>query len=183
MSESLFQRKLESKPAATTTPHALIEKEIEHLKKRKTARYGDKPRQRASMWAFGIVMCALVGLYIMDPVLHAWYKGEAVHTYTYLHNFGTGKEADELATSGILRPEEIVTLNRGTATDKDYYATPQDAARAARTIINFMASVKALHYGRYEDLSFLGRVRYDLFIRTGLTPPTAWDFLDPGVGG
>jgi hypothetical protein len=180
MSSSLFQRR-PVETAGPATPHELIEKEVAHLKKGKTARYGDKPVRRASIWAFALVICALIGLYIMDPVLHAWYKSEAIHTYTYLHNFGTSEQAAELASSGILRPEEIVELDRSQLTYKEDYNTPRDALQASHTIIQYMASVRKLRDGKYEKLDFLGTLRYDLFIRNGLNTPTAWDSLDPVV--
>lgn len=182
MSDSLFRRNPIETAPGPATPQELIEKEVAHLKKKRgTARYGDKPVRRASIWGLVIVMCGIVWLYIMDPVLHAWYKGEAIHTYTYLHNFGTSEQATELATSGILRPEEIVELNRSQKTDKDYYATPRDALQTAHTIILYMNSVRKLHDGKYEKLDFIGTIRYDLFLRNGLPTPTAWDGLDPAV--
>ena len=180
MAQSLFQRKVEANPAGLT-PHELIEHEVAHLKKRGTARHGDKPHRSFALGTTLFILCAVLGLYILDPIMHAWYRYDAIHAYTYLHNFGVGKEADELATSGLFRPEEIVQLDRNLETDKDDYATPQDAAKTARTILHYMASVKALHAGRYEQLDWFERFRYDIFIRAGLMPPTAWDFLDPDV--
>jgi hypothetical protein len=179
MAQSLFQRKPEG-PSAPPTPHELIEREIGHLKKKKLARYGDNPR-KMSLWLLVAVACALVWLYIQDPVEHAWYKGEAIKAYLYLHNYGAGKEADELAASGILQPEEITQLNQRHDSFQDYYPTPQAAARSALTIVSYMASVKELHAGRYENLDPLGRLRYALFVRFGIVPPTDWPFLDPGV--
>ena len=183
MGESLFQRKPDAASAPTSlTPHQMIEKEVEHLKKGKLARYGDKPVRKASIWLIVVTLCALVWLYIMDPVMHAWYKYEAAHAYRYLHNYGAGKEFAELAASGILSPEEIHQLDRSTQTDKDYYSTPRAGAQAAQTIVDYMASVKALHKGVYVNLDPVGRVRYTLFVRYGIIPPTSWNFLDPGIG-
>jgi hypothetical protein len=181
MADSLFRRHREAK-TGSTTPQELIEKEVAHLKKGTTARYGNKPRRNLSVWLAGLFVCALILLYIMDPLLHAWYKGEAVHAYVYLHNAGTGTEANELAGSGILRPEEVAQLNRSLRNYRDYYSTPQDAARTARWITSYMASVKTLHAGAYDNLNPLQRLRYELFMRTGLVPPISWDFLDPDVG-
>lgn len=183
MGESIFQRKSDTASApAPLTPRELIDKEIEHLKKRKMARYGDKPVRRASIWLAVVVVGGLIWLYIMDPVMHAWYKYDAAHAYRYLHNYGGGNELTELATSGILSPEEIHELNRSTNTDKDYYSTPLAGAKAARAIVDYMASVRQLHAGAYGNLDTLGRVRYTLFVRYGIIPPTKWNFLDPGIG-
>ena len=181
MAESLFHRKAEAKPASTRTPHELIQKEVAHLRKRATARHGDKPRRKFAIAATLTVVCLLLGLFFMDPILHAWYRYDAIHAYTYLHYFGGGKEANELATSGILRPDEVHQLNLSPETYKDDFATPRAAAQNARAIIDYMASVRALHSGRYEDLHWLGRLRYDIFVRIGLMPPASWDFLDPDI--
>jgi len=182
MGEPLFQRKTETAPAPIT-PHDLIEKEVAHLKKGTTARYGDQPARKMSSWLIVLAVGALLWLYLMDPIEHAWYKGEAMHTYRYLHNYGAGKDFSELAASGILKPEELHQLDLSTQTDKDYYDTPATAARTAQTIIAYMASVKQLHAGTYANLDALGRVRYTLFVRFGIIPPTAWNFLDPSVAG
>jgi len=180
MGDSLFQRKPPAKKAATS-PYDLIAGEIEHLKNRPLARYGTQPRRRMSLWLVTVAGCALAWLYLMDPILHSWYRGEAISDYLYLHNYGTGKDADELAASGILRPDEIVTLNRQHGSYQDSYATPQAAARQAQTIIAYVASVRQLHAGAYGNLDTLGRVRYSLFIRPGLYVPTSWDWLDPHI--
>ena len=178
---SLFQRNTETKPTPVT-PHDLIEHEIKHLKNRGSVRYGDKGRRReTSLWVLGLAVCALVGLYLLDPFAHAVYKYQAIRVYSYLHAFGGGREAAELAGTGILRPEEIAYLNQGLETYKDSYATPAAAAQAARTIISYMAAVKLLHAGRVEDLGLFERLRYDLFIRPGLPLPIAWNFLDPAA--
>jgi hypothetical protein len=180
MGDSLFQRKPAGKPTSTS-PYDLIQHEITHLKKGTTARHGNKPRKKMSLWLVALGACGLAWLYLMDPIEHAWYKGEAVKTYVYLHNYGVGKEADQLAGSGILAPEEVAELDQRHGSFQDYYATPKAAAQAATTIVSYMASVKLLHSGRYEQLGPVGRMRYLLFIRTGLFLPTSWDFLDPSV--
>jgi len=181
MSQSLFQRHRVATAPAPLTPRELIEKEVAHLKKGKTARYGDKPVRRASMWTFVGVISVLIWLYIMDPVIHAWYKSEAIRTYVYLHYFGTSEQATELAASGILRPEEIVELDRSQQSYKDDFASLREAEETAHKIIHYMDSVRRLHAGKYESLDFIGMVRYDLFIRNGLDTPTQWDGIDPVV--
>jgi hypothetical protein len=118
----------------------------------------------------------------MDPFLHAWYKGEAIRTYLYLHNYGAGLLADSLTASQILSPEEVRVLNRRQGSFQDYYATPEAADHEAETIINYMTALHLLHDGKYEQLDPVGRMRYLLFIRTGIILPTEWSFLDPSVG-
>jgi hypothetical protein len=117
----------------------------------------------------------------MDPILHAWYKGEAIRAYLYLHNYAAGPQAEELAVTQILSPEEVDTLNHRHGSFQDYYASPGAANRAAQTIINYMTALHLLHAGKYPQLDLVGKMRYFLFMRTGLIPPMAWSFLDPSV--
>jgi hypothetical protein len=181
MAQSLFQRKV-APDHEPPTPYDLIEPEIVHLKKGYSVRYGPKPRKKAPLWVVVLGFGGLAWLYLMDPLEHAWYKEEAVKAYHYLHSYGAGKKADELAASGILSPVEVARLNQQSGSYQDSYATPRDAANEAATIVTYMNSVRLLHAGRYEQLDPLGRMRYLLFIRTGLFLPTSWDFLDPAVG-
>jgi hypothetical protein len=124
----------------------------------------------------------LVGLYIKDPVMHAWYKGEAIDTYLYLHNFGTGHVADDLIAAQMFTADEIHALNHRQGAFQTYFASPEAANSHARAIIKYMADVHLLHDGKYQQLDPIGRMRYLFFIRTGITPPTDWSFLDPSVG-
>jgi hypothetical protein len=123
----------------------------------------------------------LAWLYLMDPVIHAWYKGEGIRTYLYLHNYGTGTLSTELATSGLFTPDEIQTLDRRQGSFQDYYASPQAANDQAEAIVNYTAHVRDLHAGKYQGLDPVGRMRYLLFIRTGLVLPTDWSVLDPSI--
>jgi hypothetical protein len=180
MAESLFQRKAPAK-REPASPYDLIEGEIVHLKKGVSVRYGTQPQKRTPLWMVVLGFCGLIYLYLLDPIEHAWYKSEAIKAYLYLHSYGAGKEADQLAGSGILSTDEVNLLNQQHGSYQDYYATPQAAASEATTIVTYLTSVKLLHAGRYEDLDPLGRMRYLFFIRTGLFLPTSWDFLDPAV--
>lgn len=99
MEKSLFQKK--SPEGLSPTPYELIEPEIVHLKKGYAVRYGPKAQKRTPPWLVILAFCGLVWLYLMDPVLHAWYKGEAIRTYLYLHNYGTGPLADNLIATHI----------------------------------------------------------------------------------
>jgi hypothetical protein len=180
MAKSLFQKATAEK--APSSPYDKIESEIAHLKKGTSVRHGNKPRPRTPPWLVLLALFTLAWLYLMDPPMHAWYKGEAVHTVLYLHNYSAGPLADRLIATQILAPDEIETLNRRTGAFQGYYASPEAANKEATKIIDYMDGVRLLHAGKYEKLDPLGRMRYLLFIRTGLILPTRWDFLDPGVG-
>jgi hypothetical protein len=163
------------------TPQELIEKEIVHLKKGSSVRYGAKGGAGNKPWLVIIAFLGLGWLYLMDPIYHAWYKGEAVRAYLYLHAFDGGSIANNLIASRILAPEEVEVLNHRTGSFQDYYKSPDDAAKRANVIIDYMAKVKLLHAGDYKALDPVGRMRCVLFVRTGLVLPTAWSFLDPSV--
>lgn len=180
MAKSLFHK--DAPKDSSPTPYELIEPEIVHLKKGYSIRYGPHAKKTTPPWLVIIAFCGLVWLYLMDPFLHAWYKGEAIRTYLYLHNYATGPLADSLIASQILSPDEVMVLNHRQGAFQDYYASPQAANHQAEVIINYMADLHLLHSGNYETLGPVGRMRYLLFIRTGLILPTQWDFLDPSVG-
>jgi hypothetical protein len=180
MAKSIFHKPV-PKPSPPT-PYELIEPEIVHLKKGYSIRHGEKHPRRSPPWLLVIGFVWLVWLYIMDPVMHAWYKGEAVRTYLYLRNYGAGTEIKSLVATQILNPDEIATLNARSGSFQDYYSTPQVAADQATTISNYMKNVAELHAGKYQQLDPIGRMRYLLFIRTNLYLPVSWSFLDPSVG-
>jgi hypothetical protein len=179
MEKSLFRKKTPRDSPAT--PYELIEPEIVHLKKGYSIRHGEKRKRKSPSWLVVLGFCGLAWLYLMDPFIHAWYKGEAVRAYVYLHNYGAGSLSDNLVKSGILTLEEADILNRRQGAFQDYYASPQAANDEAQTIIDYMKSVRDLHDGQYVNLSPVGRMRYFLFIQTGLVLPTNWTFLDPDV--
>jgi hypothetical protein len=180
MEKSLFQKSTPKE--APPTPYELIEPEIVHLKKGYSIRHGPKAKKGAPPWVVGLALCGFVWLYLMDPILHAWYKGEAIRTYLYLHNYDSGPLADQLIASRIFTPDEVIALNRQQGSYQDYYSTPLVAERQARIIIDYLAKVRLLHEGRYETLDPVGRMRYALFIYPGILLPTDWGFLDPSVG-
>jgi hypothetical protein len=180
MEKSLFHKDTPRGPAPT--PLELIEPEIVHLKKGYSVRHGPQAKKKTPPWLIILALCGLVWLYIMDPVLHAWYKGEAIQTYLYLHSFGAGHLADDLIATQIISPVEVEALNRRQGTFQNYYASPEAANREARAIIHYLADVRLLHDGKYQQLNPVGRMRYLFFIRTGIIPPTEWSILDPSVG-
>lgn len=180
MAKSLFQK--DNAEDSSPTPYELIEPEIVHLKKGYSIRHGPRSKPKKPLWLLVLAFCGLAWLYLMDPILHAWYKGEAAQTYLYLHNYGGGHKAEDLIATQILSPHEVETLNHRQGSFQDYYASPEAANRQADTIIDYMTSVRLLHDGKYLQLDPVGRMRYALFIRTGLVLPTDWGFLDPSVG-
>jgi hypothetical protein len=181
MGQSLFQRKTE--PAkGPLTPIQLIEQEIDHLKKGTSVRHGKKTkRMAASSWILALVLFGVALLYFLDPIEHAWYRYDAIRAYLYLHSYGAGRDANELANCGILRTEEVGQLDNMHANYQDYYDSPQAAARTAQAVVTYMTQVKELHAGHYAQLDWLEKIRYVLFVRPGLVPPKAWDSLDPGL--
>jgi hypothetical protein len=180
MEKSLFHKKKPENPSPT--PYDLIEPEVAHLKKSRSIRHGPHAKPTTPPWLLFIAICGLAWLYLMDPFFHAWYKGEAIRTYLYLHNFGAGSLTDSLVASQILSPEEVHVLNGRQGSFQNYYASPEAANREAEAIINYMTTLRLLHAGKYEHLDPVGRMRYLLFIRTGIVLPTDWSFLDPSVG-
>jgi len=180
MAKSLFHK--DSPEPPSPTPYDLIGKEIDHLKKKGTSvRHGTNVPNSAAPWVIFLAICVVVGLYIMDPVFHAWDKGDAVRVYLYLHSYGTGPTADKLVATGIFSPDEVDVLNRRTGVFQNYYVSPQAATHRAEAIIQYMNSVKLLQAGKYEQLDPVGKMRYELFVRWGIFVPTQWTFLDPTI--
>lgn len=179
MGKSLFDKN--SPQDRPPTPYERLEPEIAHLKKGSSVRHGPNAKKRFSPWLVLLLLGTLIWFYIMDPVIHAWYRGEAVRTYLYLHNYGAGPLADELAATGLFTSDEIHTLGNRQGAFQDYYASPQAANHQAEVIIGYMKTVHLLHQGVYDQLDPINRLRYNLFIRPGIPLPTSWSFLDPSV--
>lgn len=158
-----------------------IEKEIEHLKKPQSTRSSPKDSQTLGVFVSMMIGLAIFGLYAMDPFLFAWYKGDAIRAYLYLHSYDTGQKAQALAMSGIFTPDDLLVLNQRQGTFQDYYPSRQAAYDNADAIINFMKGVAKFHDGPYDALDPLGKVRYTLFCRWGLIPPTQWAILNPKI--
>ena len=180
MGKSLFDKNTpQDRPP---TVYERLEPEIAHLKKGSSVRYGAQRKKTSVPWLIVLAVCAFCWLYVMDPVMHAWYRGEAIRTYLYLHNYGAGPMANNLAATGIFSPDEIHVLDHRQGSFQDYYGSVDAANKQAETIIHYMDSVRHLHAGDRKQLDILGRVRYNLFIRPGIYLPTQWDFLNPSVG-
>jgi len=180
MAKSLFQK--DTPEDAKPTPYDLIEHEVKHLKKGTGTRRNPKDKTRTPPWIVILAFCGLAWLYLMDPIYHAWYKGEAVRAYLYLRNFGSAEDVAGLTASQILSPEDIESLNHRSGNYRDYYTSPADAKETALTIETYMKDVHLLHEGRYQGLDPVGRMRYAIFIDLGIFLPTQWPFLDPTVG-
>ena len=182
MEKSLFHKDQPEEKPKQVDPYDLIHKEVGHLKKGSNVRHGPKARSRAPNWLIVIAFLGLLWLYVMDPIYHAWYKGDAAKAYVYLRNFGSASDVSSLATCGILTAENLDTLNQRSGNFHDYYTSPDAAKRNADDIVHYMNSVRLLHDGKYQQLDPVGRMRYAIFIKFGIVVPTDWTFLDPTIG-
>jgi hypothetical protein len=180
---SIFSREPNEKKPLDPFAHERIEKEIDHLKKRKPVRDARAQSRRLGVWVTVLGILGLLGLFFMDPVVHSWERGDAIHAYLYLHNFGKEEKAQAIAASGIFTTSELDILNHRQGSFQDYFATPAAAAATADTVAAYMKGVANLHAQRYDRLDLLGKIRYQLFVRWGLDPPTDWDVINPSVNG
>jgi hypothetical protein len=169
--------------AGTSSPYARerIEKEIAHLKKSVSVRDPKQQGRTLGAWVLVIGVLGLLWLFFMDPVLRAFKRNEAIHAYLYLHSFGSDAKAQAIAATGVFTPSDIERLNRRQGSFQDYFATPAAATQAADAAVAYFKGVKNFQEGRYEKLDRLGKLRYQLFLRFGLRPPTQWSFIDPSV--
>jgi hypothetical protein len=181
MASSIFGKDPSDKPTASAYARERIEKEIEHLKKPKSTRYGPNERMTLGIFVSGVIAAAIAALYLMDPLLYAWHKGDAVQAYLYLHNYDSDLKAQALVTSGILTPDEATLLNHRQGSFQDYYSSPEQAEKTADSLIAFMNDMSKLRSGPYQDLDTLGKIRYNLFCRWGLIPPSQFSFLNPAI--
>ncbi|MCE0484600.1 MAG: hypothetical protein LV479_10225 [Methylacidiphilales bacterium] len=157
-----------------------IESEVAHLRKRSSVREGPGARARKSAPYFiTLVVCGVLWLYLMDPVLYAYHKTEAIRTYLYLHNYGSQSKIDELLATHMFTAEEIVSLDHRTGSFQEYFPSPHDAEQKADAILNYIQSVRDLHAGKYDKLDTLGKIRFVLFIKFGIPVPTVWGPLNP----
>ena len=179
---SLFNK--DSGPRPTPGPYARerIEDEVAHLRHKKSVRYaGEKPRGTATAWTITLLIVVLLWLYFMDVPLHAYYRREAVRVYLYLHHYGSEKKAVELLGSGLFTPGEIELLNQRFGSYQNYYPGPLEGAKAADSILDYLHGSAHLQEGDYEALDWVGKLRYQLFVRFGIHPPASWGLLEPSV--
>jgi hypothetical protein len=159
----------------------LIEKEIEHLKKRRGVRNTHDTERSLGKGLLCVAVLALLWLYAMDPFFFSYNRGDAARVYLYLHNYGNDAKARAVAGCGLLLPSEVAQLDRRTGSYQDYFNGTGPAEQKAAELIAFMDQVKALHQGRYESLSLVNKLRYFLFVKTGLTPPIRWQALNSSI--
>lgn len=176
--ESIFSRAL---PTPAPTLFDRLGPELEHLQKVTSVRYGTMAHKQSYGWAAAIAICSLLALYFMDPFIYAMHKYEAMQAYVYLHNHDSKSYTDALAATRMFSQDELDALNRQKATSADSNMSPREAEDKAATVVAYMKSVRDLHLGRYEGLDPIGKLRYLLFVRTGLIPPTEWSGLNPSV--
>jgi hypothetical protein len=182
---SLFNR--DSGPKQPLDPYSRerIKKEIGHLTHRESVRHPGKRikvRTKNKWVTAGVILAlALLGLFLLDPPMHAYYRGEAIRAYLYLHHFGSDRKATELIDTGIFRGPELELLNHRSGNFENYYSSPIVASKAADDIIRYLQGVEALRHRDYDQLDTLSKVRYWLFARWGLFMPTHWEWLDPAI--
>jgi hypothetical protein len=181
---SLFNKDSENKAPLDPYARERIEREIRHLHEKKSVRHGgkDTPGYRGARF-IGLVLLVLLVLFFLDPVLHGYYREEAIRVYSYLHHYGSEQKASELLDTGIFTPNEIELLNQRQGSFQNYYSSPLEGAVAADTIIQYVKGVEELQRGDYAKLSRLNKLRYLLFFHFGLTTPTDLSFLDPTISG
>jgi hypothetical protein len=117
----------------------------------------------------------------MDAIFFSYDRGDAINVYLYLHNYGNDSKANAMADSGLLTPDEVKQLNARQGSFQDYFKGTAAAEARAAELTAYMRQVDALHHGQYEQLSLLNKLRYFLFVKTGLTPPIRWDVLNSSI--
>jgi len=159
-----------------------IAPELEHLDRGgRSAREGDRTKSKAGAWATSIALCFLLALFFMDPFLYALHKSAAIRAYVYLHNHASESATHALVASGIFSKGEIAAMNERPGPYQDYFTSPSDAEERASSVIDFMKGTRDLRHGQYSELDPVGKLRYLLFVRMGLTPPVTWKGLNPSV--
>ncbi|MCE0499131.1 MAG: hypothetical protein LV481_14415 [Methylacidiphilales bacterium] len=181
MASSIFDKDPSKQPVPSAYARERIEKEIAHLQKARSTRHRTDERHTLGFIVVCVILLAIAGLYFMDPIIYSWDKGDAMQAYLYLHNCGSDQKARALVATGILTQAEVEILNRRHGSFQDYYASPQAAQKTADSIINFMNGLSTQRDGPYDSLDILGKIRFNLFCRWGLIPPTEWPSLNPVV--
>jgi hypothetical protein len=168
-------------PKPSPFDRGLIEKEIDHLKNRKGTRHAGEVKRAWSKLFLTVAVLGLLWLWGMDAVFFSYNRGDAINVYLYLHNYGNDAKADAVADSGLLTPDEVKQLNARQGSFQDYFKGTAAAEAKAADLIAYMQQVDALHHDHYELLSPVNKVRYFLFMKTGLIPPIRWDVLNSSI--
>ena len=178
--ESIFSKVPPAKPPSI---YDKIGAEITHIKKGQTgtAREGSDAGTKTGAWLATIAMGLLIVLFFMDPFLFAMHKSDAIRAYVYLHNYDSASNTDALVATHIFSDDEIAAMNAQHGSFQNYFPSPAAAQQKAAAIVSYVNGLHDLRYGRYEDLDPIGKLRYLLFVRIGLFPPTYWPGLNPSV--
>ena len=168
-------------PITDAYARELIEKEVDHLKKRKGVRSMEETKRAKWKIVVTAAVLAVSWLYFMDPFLFSYNRGDAIRDYLYLHNYGSDAKAHALAASGLLTDYEVRQLNLRQGSFQDYFNGTVPAEKKAADLIAYMDQVHALHEGKYESLSIVNKVRYVLFVKTGIIPPIRWQVLNSSI--
>lgn len=178
---SLFDKDPNAKQELPIYGRERIEAEIGHLKKKGSVRDA-KARRYAMAWTIVLIaVITLVTLYCLDPLLHSYYKGNAIKAYLYIHNYGNEATAQQLVATGILNREELIVLNRRQGAFQDSYSSPDAANADVQAILDYQAGLRRLQGGDFDKLTPVNKVRYYLFVVPGIPMPTDWQILDPAV--
>src|SRR5271170_6570208 len=124
---SIFSR---TPPPRRLSLDEILAPELTHLKKGSSVRH-TTARSKTTPWILTIAICALLGLYFMDPFLYAMHKSEAIRAYLYLHQNDSPSSTQALADSQILSQDEIAALNQRQGNYQDYFSSSQDAEEQA----------------------------------------------------
>ena len=176
--DSLFHREPVARPL---TIYERLAPEIVHLQKRASTRHGKGKPGGLTTWLFVFAIGAALWLFFMDPFVYALKRSEAIRAYLYLHSYDSDASVQALLSTRILSENEVILLNRKAGNYQDYFSNHQDAEAEAASIVAYMNSLRTLHEGPPENLDPIGKLRYFLFIRSGLIPPTSWSGLNPSV--
>jgi hypothetical protein len=168
-------------PKPAPFAHELIEKEIAHLLKRKGTRHAAVTSRTWSKMIVTAVVLGLITLWGLDTVLFSYNRGDAIRVYLYLHNYGNDAKADAVAQAGYFTPSEIHYLDARQGQFQDYFPSRIVAEAKGAELVAYGREVRNLHQGHEDMLSPLDKVRYFLFVKTGLIPPTRWDVLNPSI--
>ncbi len=177
--DSLFHREPVARPL---TIYERLAPEIEHLQKSASTRYGKGKSGGLTSWVIVLAISAVLGLFFMDPFLYALHRSEAIRTYLYLHSYDTDVTVQPLIASHILSKSEIGELDKKDGSFQNYFSSRQEAEEKAAAIVSYMNGLQMLRSGSYESLDPIGKLRYFLFVRSGIIPPVSWSSLNPTVG-